>query len=554
MALSRRTGQRFQSSIWPGFVDVMTGLLLVLMFVLMIFTVAQFLLSEMVSGKDDELSELSQELTDLVGSLGMAQLRNRNLEEELVGVVRELELARGAISSQSEQIASLEGANSDMTARLSALLQQQQATEETLAQTQQERDQALIEIDAQAQTIRTTQDMADALKNRLEEADAELSVLSLELDAAREEAADTLAMLAAARTAQKSLTRDLAAALLARDMTQERLEETQSDRDTLEATLTQERELNAQEQQTLKDVLAQSQLTNQEIEARLAAALAAQVDIEKDLSAAEQRAALLAQTQTALDAERALSTQAQRNVEALNAQVRALRTQLGQLQGLLDEAKAQEAADNVQMQSLGTDLNIALARLASEEQRRRSLEEAERKRLEEEARRLADEKEQLANQAQDLVRYRSEFFGRMRDIVANMDGVQIKGDRFVFSSEVLFDVGSADLSQSGMAEVAKVADLLRRISSEIPPEIDWLIRVDGHTDNTPLSGGGDYADNWELSQARALSVVRYLSQTQGIAPQRLAANGFGEYQPITLEDTPVARAQNRRIELKLTER
>jgi chemotaxis protein MotB len=255
-----------------------------------------------------------------------------------------------------------------------------------------------------------------------------------------------------------------------------------------------------------------------------------------------------------LDAERALSTQAQRNVEALNAQVRALRTQLGQLQGLLDEAKAQEAADNVQMQSLGTDLNIALARLASEEQRRRSLEEAERKRLEEEARRLADEKEQLANQAQDLVRYRSEFFGRMRDIVANMDGVQIKGDRFVFSSEVLFDVGSADLSQSGMAEVAKVADLLRRISSEIPPEIDWLIRVDGHTDNTPLSGGGDYADNWELSQARALSVVRYLSQTQGIAPQRLAANGFGEYQPITLEDAPVARAQNRRIELKLTER
>lgn len=518
----------------------MTGLLLVLMFVLMIFTVAQFLLSEMVSGKDDELSELSQELTDLAGSLGRAQLRNRALEEELVGVVRELELARGNIQSQADEIAALEGSNADMSARISALLQRQEATDAELAQTQQERDQALSDIQAQAQTIRTTQEMADALRQRLEEADAEMSVLALALDTARAEAADTLAMLAAARTANEDLSKDLAAALLARELVQDQLDE--------------ERTLNASEQQSLRDLLAQSELSNEEIEARLAAALAAKSQTEEELSAAQQRAALLAQTQTALDAERDISSKAQRNIEALNAQVRALRTQLGQLQALLDEAKAQEAADNVQIQSLGSDLNIALARLASEEQRRRALEEAERLRLEEEARRLAEEKEQLASQAQDLARYRSEFFGRMRDIVADMDGVQIKGDRFVFSSEVLFDVGSADLSVSGQFEVAKVADLLRRISSDIPEEIDWLIRVDGHTDNTPLSGGGAYADNWELSQARALSVVRYLAQTQGIPPERLAANGFGEYQPVNTANTAEARAQNRRIELKLTER
>lgn len=361
-------------------------------------------------------------------------------------------------------------------------------------------------------------------------------------------------MLAAARTANDDLSRDLAAALLARDMTQDRLAEEQSQSEALAAQLDEERALSASEITSLQEALAASNLSQEDLEKKLSAALAAQVQTQEQLSDAEQRAALLAQTQTALQSEQEISAQAQRNVEALNAQVRALRTQMAQLQGLLDEAKAQEAADNVQIQSLGSDLNIALARLASEEQRRRALEEAERLRLEEEARQLAEDKARLANEAKDLARYRSEFFGRMRDIVANMDGVQIKGDRFVFSSEVLFDLGSADLSAGGRAEVAKVADLLRRISADIPAEIDWVIRVDGHTDNIPVSGTGDYADNWELSQARALSVVRYLAQSQGIAPQRLAANGFGEYQPINPSNTPQARAQNRRIELKLTER
>jgi chemotaxis protein MotB len=132
--------------------------------------------------------------------------------------------------------------------------------------------------------------------------------------------------------------------------------------------------------------------------------------------------------------------------------------------------------------------------------------------------------------------------------------VRIEGDRFVFSSEVLFAQGQADLSADGEAEIAKVARILRDIAGDIPDGIDWVIRVDGHTDDIPLSGLGEFRNNWELSQARALSVVLYMVNFLGLPPDRLAANGFGQYQPVNPADTDVARAQNRRIELKLTEK
>ena len=132
--------------------------------------------------------------------------------------------------------------------------------------------------------------------------------------------------------------------------------------------------------------------------------------------------------------------------------------------------------------------------------------------------------------------------------------MRISGDRFVFSSEVLFPPGGADLSDAGQGEVAKIASIISAVVDDIPEGINWIIRVDGHTDNVPLSGTGEFADNWELSQARALSVVRYMVNFLDIPPTRLAANGFGQYQPVALGDSETARAQNRRIELKFTEK
>ena len=206
-------------------------------------------------------------------------------------------------------------------------------------------------------------------------------------------------------------------------------------------------------------------------------------------------------------------------------------------------------------------LNSALAQVASEQRNvadeQRKLADEQRKRAEEQEKIAvleAAERARLEAEARELKSYRSEFFGQLRELLGDQEGVRIEGDRFVFSSEVLFEPGAADLSADGRAEIAKVAGILSSVADDIPNELDWVIRVDGHTDDVPLAGRGRYRDNWELSQGRALSVVRYMSGSLGISPNRLAANGFGEFQPVNSADTPQARAQNRRIELKLTER
>ena len=152
-----------------------------------------------------------------------------------------------------------------------------------------------------------------------------------------------------------------------------------------------------------------------------------------------------------------------------------------------------------------------------------------------------------------MARYRSEFFGRLRQILSNRSDVRVVGDRFVFQSEVFFDVGSAGVSAAGKVELDKLASALVQLDGEIPPDIPWILRVDGHTDKKPLSGSGQFKSNWELSAARAISVVQYLV-TKGVSPQRLMAAGFGEFQPIELGDSDEALKRNRRIELKLTDR
>jgi chemotaxis protein MotB len=159
----------------------------------------------------------------------------------------------------------------------------------------------------------------------------------------------------------------------------------------------------------------------------------------------------------------------------------------------------------------------------------------------------------LAQKVQELARYRSDFFGRLRDILGQRPGVRIVGDRFVFESEVLFDTGRAELNPAGRAELDKLAAALADLEREIPPEISWVMRVDGHTDKRPLQGVGLYRSNWDLSAARAISVVQYLVM-RGVSPQHLVAAGFGEFQPLDAGETEEAYRRNRRIELKLTER
>jgi chemotaxis protein MotB len=225
----------------------------------------------------------------------------------------------------------------------------------------------------------------------------------------------------------------------------------------------------------------------------------------------------------------------QRQVTLLNEQVALLRQQIGALQGLLDASAARDAAAEVQIVTLGTQLNAALARIAAEQQQ------------------LAREQARVA-ELDELARYRSDFFSRLQTLLEGREGVTIEDDRLVFSSEVLFEIGSIDLAPVGLEQIAILESLLKEVAGEIPDTLDWILRVDGHTDDRPLRGDGDFASNWELSQARALSVVQYLSEQLGFPSDRLAATGFGEHNPVATNDTAAGRAQNRRIELKLTER
>ena len=283
----------------------------------------------------------------------------------------------------------------------------------------------------------------------------------------------------------------------------------------------------------------------------------------------------------------------QRETALLNQQVLELRRQLSSLQSLLTLSEEKDRDEEIQLQNLGNRLNAALARVASEERKKRQLEQslrleieaklneitilnsnlisskvdlerAETKaQLEEDKRiklevaefqRLQADRERLKTQATELERYKSDFFGRIRELVEGRDGIKIVGDRFVFSSEVLFDVGKADLSLPGRLEIQKVAVILNQIVEEIPKNLNWIIRVDGHTDNTSMVSGAEFKDNWELSQARALSVVRFMISDLGLPKTRLAATGFGEFQPVSSGSSPEDLAQNRRIEIKLTEK
>ena len=273
----------------------------------------------------------------------------------------------------------------------------------------------------------------------------------------------------------------------------------------------------------------------------LAAAEAAKSDAAKlGQTAADQKAALMAEAEKILTEKDQELVKSAERMALLNQQLIALRAQLAQLQGILDASAIKDSLANVQIENLGSQVNQALAQVAAEQKRRADLEEAERKRL--------------ALENQDLSKYRSEFFSAVSKVMAGRQGVRVVGDRFVFSSEVLFQPGSADLSPEGQAQIASVVQTLDQVIPDIPSQIPWIIRVDGHTDTTRLSGAGQFRDNWELSQARALSVVRYMQDSLGFAPQRLAATGFGEFQPVTQGTTPQDLAQNRRIELKLTER
>ena len=225
----------------------------------------------------------------------------------------------------------------------------------------------------------------------------------------------------------------------------------------------------------------------------------------------------LNQATSALEAEKSVSSRALTQINLLNEQIAALRRQLGALEDALQASETKSKDQQTQIAKLGERLNIA-----------------------------------LAQRVQELTRYRSDFFGRLREILGNRSDIRVVGDRFVFQSEVLFDSGQAVLNPEGRTELDQLANALLELERQIPPEIAWVLRVDGHTDVRPIFNA-QFPSNWALSAARAISVVQYLI-SRGVSPQHLVAAGFGEFQPLDPATTEEAFRRNRRIELKLTER
>ena len=758
MALSRRTGQRFQASIWPGFVDAMTGLLLVLMFVLTIFMVIQFVLRETITGQESELDALAAEIVAISEALGLEKAKVVELEGELGILTSTLDDTEATNNQQSLLIESLNSQNQEnKTALDSALIQitqfetevakllaaqaasrmqidqlqnerksmidQQEALALTLAQARDEINlaeqearlraaerealQALIrsleseqreatkvfeDQSNEIQELKVALDDEEAarlieaaaaaeLRRRLKEADTELTAMTLTLEEERKRAEETLTLLAAVDAAKLEIEDNLRQTIIALEAANLKIGNNETELKTLEenaqssdaeleeikvalaASLARQQRLElelsnlgkniSQQAVAVKDFneklmiaendlavallnLGEERLNWQAREAesireignlrsKLSDALAARwvsaqsqkeaVDNLKRVLAAklvsdklnEEKVSNFKQKEILLQkAEQQLQEQSkklsntsdsllksQRETALLNQQVLELRRQLSSLQSLLTLSEEKDRDEEIQLRNLGNRLNAALARVASEERKKRQLEQslrleieaklneitilnsnlisskvdlerAETKaQLEEDKRiklevaefqRLQADRERLKTQATELERYKSDFFGRIRELVEGRDGIKIVGDRFVFSSEVLFDVGKADLSLPGRLEIQKVAVILNQIVEEIPKNLNWIIRVDGHTDNTRMVSGAEFKDNWELSQARALSVVRFMISDLGLPKTRLAATGFGEFQPVSSGSSPEDLAQNRRIEIKLTEK
>lgn len=429
---------------WPGFVDALAALLVVVVFLIMVFALAQVFLSDALSGRDSVLEQLTRDIDELAQLLDLERSANTDL--------------RTSVEQLSSQL------QSSVTER-DALIVKLSGIEEALA----------IEQRARAEDTASFDKIVAADKEAIE-----LQLRDLE-----------------------RLNRDIAALRVVRDELEEKVGGMAASLQKTEQEAGRLRDLSKELETKLADERERTVLAQKELE-------------ERDVRLSE----LLQRSETAeqsFSEERTVSEQAQRQVAALRQQLSELSRQLAALNEALDASETKNKEQNTQIVNLGQRLNAA-----------------------------------LATRVQQLARYRSEFFGRLREVLGNRSDIRIVGDRFVFQSEVLFASGAAELNQAGGGQLEQLAQTLRQISRDIPDEIDWVLRVDGHTDVRPISTA-QFPSNWELSSARATSVVKFLVE-KGIPPQRLVAAGFGQYQPLDAGNDEIAFRRNRRIEFKLTQR
>ncbi|HYH21535.1 MAG TPA: peptidoglycan -binding protein [Azospirillum sp.] len=445
-SFSRRNGHR-ETNAWPGWVDALSSLVMVVIFLLMLFVVAQFYLATAITGRDQQLQNLNHRIAELNDLLGLERAANNDL--------------RGNIAQLSDQLQASVAAREDMTALLAAQQDEQERTARAIEELQRTVTADKETITLRLREIASLQNDLAALREARQKLEGEIAEIGVTLRLTEEERRQLVAQLGTVRDRSKELETRLAEA----------------------------------DEKTM--------LTQKEVEQR---------DIRIN-----ELLAVLDTTKAALSGEQELTTQSRQQIATLNQQIAALRDQLARIGAVLEVSEQKNREQQVQIADLGLRLNEA-----------------------------------LATKVQELARYRSEFFGRVREALGKRDDVRIVGDRFVFQSELLFPSGSANLEEAGKQRLAELAHTLVEIGNRIPPDINWVLRVDGHTDIRPINRA-QFPSNWELSAARAIAVVKFFIE-QGIPAERLAAAGFGEFQPLDRGNTDEALARNRRIEIKLDQR
>lgn len=560
-------------NVWPGWVDALSSLVMVVIFLLMVFVVAQFYLTAALSGREAALGDLSRRIGTLNDQLSLEREAASALRTQVGSLAQELEKAQAAREDVRRQVQTLETERDSLAGRIRHLDEQLalaaqtmrdlDAAYKTIAEDRKTIEQHLWSIGGLNEDLRTLRAQRAGLEQRITsltqtleaendrrawlEAQIADAVLERNRTAAALKNADARAAELAARLTtaeaamqdsqaaqQQALSRTAALEkeLVTRDAEIARFKDELTARTSETARLKDE--LVALKAEAVRDADARKTLTSErdDWQARARAAQTQLTELAERLGIAEQdriahnrriadsRAENASQTaalETALEAERDSNQRATQQISLLNQQVAALRHQISRLTTALDASDTRNSEQQVEIASLGTRLNEA-----------------------------------LATKVEELSRYRSEFFGKLREVLGNRPDIRVVGDRFVFQSEVLFPTASAQLEDAGKAKLAQLAKTWLELSTSVPPGVNWVLRIDGHTDRRPINTP-QFHSNWELSTARAISVVRQLVEL-GVPPERLAAAGFGEYQPLDSSSSEDALARNRRIEIKLDQR
>ena len=462
MGISRSRINRNDNLTWPGFVDSLAALLMVVIFVLMIFSVAQFYLNQIVSGQDEALVDLNKEISNLYNLLQIEKNSNNDLMLQLDKLNADFQNINNDLNQVKEE--------NDALSQLIISLKN------SLSETQNQLKLSEIKII----------DQEDQLKNKGKQ------ITEIQRD--HKQAYETLETTITELEKKLALSRDELALKIDDILKLEKIKT------------------------NLKLEINNLISNNKEINTEILKERDYTKTLEEKIASLKDKA-ILSQKENKNSISEIIKLKAQ--INSLKTALTEVNLKLSQLQALFEKQKKEDEINKIETANLGKELNSA-----------------------------------LASRVKELQKFRSEFFGRLSELLENRDEIRVVGDRFVFQSELLFEKGSANLGDKGNEQLEKLFITLDDIARTIPNDINWVLQVEGHTDNTPIKSG-KYTDNWDLSTERALSVVRFLIN-KGIKPKRLSATGYGEFQPLNNLDKNFSleeiNSKNRRIELKITQR